>query len=43
MLKDNSQDDYISTFVIALMSMLIDSEVNVEERCSQAVLTISGL
>ena len=43
MLKDKSQDDYISTFAIALMSMLIDSEVNVGERCSQAVLKISGL
>lgn len=43
MLKDKSQDDYISTFVIVLMNMLIDSEVNVRERCSQAGLKISGL
>ena len=42
-LNSKSQDEYISPFLLALMSMLIDGEVNMEGRCSQAVLTLSGM
>ena len=42
-LKDKNQDEYISPFLLALTSMLIDGEVNVEGKCSQAALTVAGL
>ena len=40
MLNNNSQNEYMSSFLLALMSLLIDGEVNVEGICSQAVLAI---
>ena len=43
MVIDRSQDEYMSPFLLASMRMLIDGEVNVKERCSQSVVTISGL
>ena len=43
MLNDKSHDEYMSSFLPALMSMLINNEVNVEGKCSQAVLKIFAL
>ena len=42
-LMDKNQDEYISPFLLALTSMLIDGEVNVEGKCSQAALTTAEL
>ena len=40
---NKTQDQSISPYLLALMSMLIDGVANVEGKCSQAVLTLSGL
>ena len=42
-LVEKSQDEYLSPFLLMLISMLIDGEVNNEGNCSQAALTVSGL
>ena len=42
-LNESSQVDCVSPFLLSLMSMLIDGEVNLEGKCSQAVLTVAGL
>ena len=38
-----NQDESLSPFLLALMSMLIDGEVNTEGKCSQAVFILSGI
>ena len=42
-LNSENQDKTLSSFLLALMSMLIDGEVNIEGKCSQAVLTLSDM
>ena len=42
-LIDKSQDEYLSPFLLSLLSMLIDGEINTEGKCSQAALTVAGL
>ena len=42
-LDSKNQDESLSPFLLALMSMLIDGEVNIKGKCSQAVLTLSGI
>ena len=41
-LNSENQGKTLSPFLLAL-SILIDSEVNIEEKCSQAVLTLSDM
>ena len=42
-LNSKNQDESLSPFPLALMSMLIDGKVNFEGKCSQAVLTLSAM
>ena len=42
-LSSKNQDQSLSPFLLVLGSMLINGEVNVEEKCSQAVMTLSGM
>ena len=42
-LNSKNQDESLSPFLLALVSMLIDEEVNAKGKCSQAVLTLSGM
>ena len=42
-LMDKKQDKDISPFLLSLTSMLVDGEINTEEKCSQAALTVAGL
>ena len=42
-LTDKNQDEHLSPFLLSLVSMLIDGEVNSEGNCSQAALTVAGL
>ena len=41
-LNCKNQDESLSPFLLAMISMLINGEVNIEGKCSQAVLTLSG-
>ena len=41
--RDRNQDEYISPFILSLTSMLVDIEINIERKCSQAVLAVAGL
>ena len=41
-LNSENQGKTLSPFLLAL-SILIDGEVNIEEKCSQAVLTLSDM
>ena len=40
---DKKQDEDISLFLLSLTSMLVDGEINIEGKCSQAALTVVGL
>ena len=42
-LNSKNQDRSLSPFLLVLLSMLINGEVNIKEKCSQAVLTLSGM
>ena len=42
-LNNENQAKTLSPFLLALMSMLIDGEVNIEGKCSQAVLILSDM
>ena len=42
-LMDKNQDKYISPFCLSLTTMLVDGEINIEGKCSQAALTVVGL
>ena len=38
-----NQEESLSPFILALISMLIDGKVNIYRKCSQAVFTLSGI
>ena len=40
---EKNQDKYTSPFLLSLTSILVDGEVNIEEKCSEAALTAAGL
>ena len=40
---DKNQEEYLSPFLLSLTSMLVDGEINIEGKCSQAALTVAGL
>ena len=42
-LTDKKQKECISPFLSSLTSMLVDGEINIEEKCSQVDLTVAGL
>ena len=42
-LNYKNQDQSLSTFLLALMSVLINGGVNIEGKCSPAVLILSGM
>ena len=42
-LNSKNQDESLSPFLFALMNMLTDCEVNIEGKCRQAVLSLSGM
>ena len=42
-LMDKNQDKYISPFCLSLATMLVDGEINIEGKCSQAALTVVEL
>ena len=42
-LMDGNQDEYISPFLLSLISMLVGDEINIEGKYSQVALTVAGL
>ena len=42
-LMDKNQDENIFSFLLSLTSMLVDGEINIEGKYSQAALIVAGL
>ena len=42
-LRDKKQGKYVFTFLLSLKNMLVDGEINIEEKSRQAALTVARL